>query len=797
MLAWILIYLYFRSHKTEILAKATALINSNVKGTISIKDIDINFPSTFPYVSVNLSEVSIRDSLFAEHGHELLQAKSFLLQSNVFTLLTGKFVISKIQAEHGKIYSYEDSTGYKSSDALKPVDDTEKKQKGNQQINAFRLVDMIVTVDKPVKRKLYIFLIKNLYCKTTNDGDNKVFNIKTDMTIKSLAFNLNKGSFAENQPLTGNFEIVYHNPSKTINLDNIELRIGKDPYVFTGKFNMAGEKQYSLNIKATKASFQKAALLLPINIRRNLDSIYFDKPLSVEADLKGQLLAGIKPVIKVNWVVKDTRITSNFGTFEHTSFNGFFYNAIFDTISHTGENTIIQVNNFSSNWEQIELSSNKIAVTNLFRPVLNCDLRANANLVKLNDLMGSESIEFKDGKIKADVVYSGPIYDSATDAPDINGYATIKDASMVYGPREIALDKFNGELIFKGTDVYFKNIKANAQGNDVSLNITALNLLTFMNSDPSKAQLDASVYAPTIDIENFTSFIGTRKRKARKNSSKAQFSQLAYKLDNLLDKCNIRSDIDADKINFKKFSATNFKANVYLSNEVWALQKAYFNHAGGSIQLNGAIRGGSKDYNPVNITATMTNVDIGKTFSAFNNFGSSSIHARNLEGRLSSQINLTAALLEKAELVPSSLKGSISLSLKDGALNNFEPLESMSVFLLKNRDFSHVNFSEIKNTFDFNGRMINVNRMEIQSNVLSLFLEGLYDMAGKATDLVVQVPLSNLKKRKADYVPENKGANSNAGASIFVKAKSNDKGDIDFSYSLFNNRKNKKEDKKK
>jgi hypothetical protein len=773
------------------------LINNNVKGTISIKDIDINFPATFPYVSVNLEQVSIRDSLYAQHKHELLQAKSFLLQSNLFTLLTGKFVISKIQVEHGNIYSYEDSTGYKSSDALSSNSDPEKTSKSNQQIQAFRLVDMIVTIDKPAKRKLYTFMVKNLYCKINDESDNLLFRVKTDLVVKSLAFNLNKGSFAENQPLTGDFTFDYHRPSKTINFDRIELRIGKEPYYFTGTFNMAGEKQYSLKIQAPKANFQKAALLLPLNIRRNIDSIYFNKSLAVEADLKGQLQAGIKPVIKVNWIVKDTRINSNFGTFEHTNFDGFFYNAIFDTISHTGENSVIQLNNFSSTWEQINLKSNKIAVSNLIRPVLNCDIQANADLLRLNDLMGSESLEFKKGKIKADVVYNGPIYDSATDAPNINGYATINDAAMVYGPREIELDKFNGELIFKGTDVYFKNIKATAQGNNVLLNITALNLLTFMNSDPSKAQLDASVYAPVIDIEKFTSFIGTRKRKQRKNSNKAQFSQLAYKLDNLLDKCNIRSDIDAGKINFKKFSATNFKANIFLSNEVWALQNANFNHAGGSIQLNGAIRGGSKDYNPVNITATMTNVDIAKTFNAFNNFGSASIHAKNLEGRLTSKINLTAAFLEKAELVPSSLKGSISLSLKDGALNNFEPLESMSVFLLKNRDFSHVNFSEITNTFDFNGRMINVNRMEIQSNVLSLFMEGLYDMGGKKTDLVIQVPLSNLKKRKADYVPENKGVNNSAGASIFVKAKSNDKGDLDFSYSLFNNKKNKKESIKK
>lgn len=792
--AWLIVYLYFRSHKQEILQKTITLINNNVHGTITIEDVGIAFPETFPYVSIDLQNVTIHDSLFAKHGHELLNTKRLLLQANPFNFLTGSFTISKIQLEHGNIYLYEDSTGYNSADALKQYKDADsvKKESGSKLINAFRLVDINVIIDKQFKRKLYSFGIKDLNCKINSSGDELLFQVKTNMIINTLAFNLEKGTYAKNQPLTGDFELQYHKPSHTLNFKDIVLNIGKEPYHFTGKFNFVGQKFYTLNINAPQAVFSKAVALLPVSISHNIDSIEFDKTLAVNADLNGQLLPGVKPVVKVNWVIKDSRITSNFGTFEHTNFDGFFYNAIFDSLPHTGENSIIQVNNFTSSWEQVTLNSKKIAVTNLKKPVLNCDLRADAGLVTLNELLASESFEFNKGKIHADVVYSGPIYDSATDAPNINGFATIKDAAMIYGPRDIQFENFNGELIFKGTDVFFKNIKAAAQGNTISLDIAAINLLALMNSDPSKAQLDASVYSPQIDISKFTTLIGGRKQTVRKSKGKPQFKSMSAKIDNLLDKCNIRSDITADKITFKKFIATNFKANVYLSNLVWALQNTSFNHAGGTIKLDGAMRGGSKDYNPVNIKAVMSNLDIGKAFYAFNNFGLSSLNSKNLEGKLSSNINLSAALLDKAELVPSSLKGSISLSLKDGALNNFEPLEKMSVFLLKNRDFSHVNFSEIKNTFDFDGRMVNINRMEIQSTVLSLFMEGLYDMAGKSTDLVIQVPLSNLKKHKADYIPENKGVNSKTGASIFVNAKGNDKGDIDFSYSLFKKKKDKK-----
>src|SRR5205809_7974591 len=87
--AWLFIYLYFRSHKNEILEKTTAFISNRVHGTVVIKDIGLDFPSTFPYVSVNLKDVSIRDSTYDKHGHELLHAERFLLRTNPFKLVTG------------------------------------------------------------------------------------------------------------------------------------------------------------------------------------------------------------------------------------------------------------------------------------------------------------------------------------------------------------------------------------------------------------------------------------------------------------------------------------------------------------------------------------------------------------------------------------------------------------------------------------------------------------------------------------------------------------------------------------
>ena len=74
--------------------------------------------------------------------------------------------------------------------------------------------------------------------------------------------------------------------------------------------------------------------------------------------------------------------------------------------------------------------------------------------------------------------------------------------------------------------------------------------------------------------------------------------------------------------------------------------------------------------------------------------------------------------------------------------------------------------------------------MEIQSTVMSLFVEGIYSKKG-TTDLSIQVPLSNLKKRDDDYNPENIGVNKKTGGGIFLRGKPGEDGNIKFKLDLF------------
>src|SRR5690606_22395554 len=167
------------------------------------------------------------------------------------------------------------------------------------------------------------------------------------------------------------------------------------------------------------------------------------------------------------------------------------------------------------------------------------------------------------------------------------------------------------------------------------------------------------------------------------------------------------------------------------------------------------------------ITAKLDETNIRKVFENFNNFSQRTIGAENLEGNITADVTFNAHLDEAFTVLPQTMQGHLSCVITEGALKNFEPMENMSSFLFKKRDFSDIRFATLHSAFVINGTQLDIDRMEIQSSVITLFLEGRYSFTD-STSLSVQLPLSNLKRRHRNFKPSNVGVDAKVGPSVFL-----------------------------
>ena len=781
---WIGMYIFFMVKKESIRQQLSEEIGDAIHGEFIVKDIGMNFFNLFPNVSLSMKQVEMRDSTWSLHKQSLLKADKILLRINPFSLIGGNVRISKLVIEDALIHMFADTSGYTNEYLFTPKSAKPGNNKKGFHLEEIALKNVRIIRADQQKQKLYDFSFRKFKCEVNEQGDAVELEIKMDGMIHSLAFNTRRGSYAREKSIEGNFDISFDKKKKQLSFENIKLAIDKHPYSLTGLFDFSELKDFRIAIKTDKVQYDKAVTILPQKISDKLSLYSVSQPLNVEAKVEGKMLFRNLPKVTVNAKAPAGTVKSPVGDFTELSFVGQFTNAVVDSLPYEDENSMLTFLDLKGKYEGIPIASKKLTINNLVNPFLRCDLTAETELASFNSLLGSASFDFVAGQASVDIRYAGALMSDTSTS--ISGYMRLDNGSIIYQPRNIKLTGINGRLVFDKEDLFIKDFSAEAQGNKVKIDAVVKNMVNLLVKDPSKLFIDADVNIPSLDLYAFKSMLGTRKRKTI--ATKGKFAKLAENIDRFMDDCSISSRVHAGHLKYKNFVASDLEAAFSMNANKWNIQKVSLKNSDGSINMSGTLTSVADNNNTVQIETEINHVNVSKLFTAFDNFGLTSLHANNIKGILTSKAHLNAVLDDESSLIPSSLHGTMDLSIQNGELIDFDPLQKMAVFVLKKRDFSRVEFAEITNTFEINGQSITINKMEVQSNILGLLVEGIYDIKGKNTDLVVQVPLKYLKKRDAAYVPENQGLDAKTGISLYVRATNGDKGDIDFKYGLFKKR---------
>ncbi len=781
--AWLFLWGYITYNKASILEKVKAGINRQVKGKIEIENLSTNFFYNFPNISIRLSNVSIKDSLWNNHHHDFLKAENIYARLQLFSLFSGKPAVAKVTVENAVIYYYTDTAG--NANLVKTNETDTEKQTGNIPRLVFK--NTRIVFDYPSRNKFHDVELKRMECNIISTYSGQLFKININALVHGLGFNTTKGSYLKEKPFSGDFNLQF-TKSKDILFNNIKLYIDKQPFLFTGNFSTT-KKVFSLGIKTQKIDFKKAISLLTQTTQQKFTAFNILQPVDINAELTGPTLYKTIPLATILFNVKDADIETPAGQFNKCSFAGDFTNEIDAGKARLDDNSKISLQKFTASWENILLTANKIEVSNFLQPFLKCDLHSNFKLVALNDLTESNTMRLIKGNGEMNVNYKGSLTDNDTIATVMDGNILLKDAAVNYLPRNITLDKMQGNFVFKNKDLIIEQLKAQAGTTQLSMNGEVKNLTELIYTYPEKLVLEWTVATPNLDLDDFINFLGKKsKRAANKEPGKNKLIRMANKIDDMLEYGTANLNVQAGRLNYKKFTATNFNTSVSMLQNQIVLNNAKLNHAGGSMSFNGSLTDNGSA-NAVKMQSIITNTDIPALFKSFSNFGQDAITGENMKGQLSGTVNLTANLSDKGIINSNSLASIVKFSVVNGELNNFEPLQKVAASLFKKRDFSSVRFAELNNTLIINGSAISFDKMEIRSNVFTMFVGGVYDTK-KGTDMNIELPLSNLKKIADDEEVIKKGK---TGAKVRLRAKTGDDGKLKVSWNPFNNGKKVKE----
>jgi hypothetical protein len=747
---WIGVTIYVQANKKIILSNITAQLNEGINGTLTIKSMEPALIRGFPGISVLLHNVVLKDSLWSEHKHTLVDARNVYVAINVSSVLDKNPTIKNIEINDGQIYMYTDSAGRRNTDLFKKDNVTTKQEDGKRKrINHIYLNNVLFTNENKMKKKLIRLDIRSFFgdIKYNNAEWKATANLKAN--VKDFILNTTRGSFLKNKYLHANLNLTYNHDAHSLTIPNQNITIGKDKFNVGGNFNFGSKQSFNLQVKAQGILLKDASALLTPNIAVRIDNYKLAKPLDIQATINGGLKRRGDPLIHASWQVKNNTLTASGEIITNCSFTGAFTNQLKTSAGFNDVNSAISFYNMKGEWLDIPFNAESIQIVDLKNPVFSGKFKADFKLAKLNRVFGGQTFSFNKGTAHLNISYKGPYNRNGNSLRYMNGIVRIQDAEANYKPRGMPFKNLAATLNFKGNDLFIQNVKVQSGTTFLTMEGEMRNFANLYYTDPRKILLDWQIKSPQVNLNEFLVFLG--KRKSNVYNDNSTLASISRQLDLMLAQASIRMRIQVARLQYKRFEASRINADITMKEAGIAINNVSLLQGGGSLSVSGNIDQ-SGALNRFGIKSNINNINVQKLFYAFDNFGQTTINDRNLRGSFYGSTNVTGTMRDNGQIVPGSFQGVVQFDIRNGALINFEPLQKVGAFAFPNRDFTNITFSNLKNTFDINGSKVIIRPMRIETSVLNVFLEGIYGFSS-GTNIAVQVPLRNPQKDAliADY----------------------------------------------
>ncbi|MES2847948.1 MAG: AsmA-like C-terminal region-containing protein [Bacteroidota bacterium] len=713
--------------------------------------------------------------------------------------------MKRIFIEDGSFHLFTDSAGYSNKYLLqvKSKNEGEKKSSSHAvEINDISIKNFEVIIEDHKANKEISMLVNEL--DASINGDGKVMDIKMKEKItmkKGLGFNLTNGAYLEKQTVEARWKIQIDKETQTLSFGKTKVKINDHPFTLNGKFVFdKAEPNFAIYLDTKNLPYENVNKIVTAAIKLKTGLVQMKGTVDAQGSVIGSLLPAHEPAVDINWQTTNNTFITPVITFTECSFSGNFMNSVNKDSLHLDPNSRISFSTFQGNWDGVNLSGKNISITNLLEPQLRFVLHSDCKLEALENKFALKDISFKGGEASLDLFYDGPLTKDNSMLQDLEGKLLMRNGVIEYVPRSFTFTDCNGDVGFFKDSISMRKFSCSYLKNKLNIEVDGKNIRRkFVVNDLSQqAVVNCFVNSPYINLQDFNPLFAPVKQRTKTLKAAPTFAATARKIDEVLVNSIIAVQIKAEAVKHQKLEATNFEADIKFHPHHWEVARVSVNLAGGRIVTNGKILHGENSKHTADISTVISNVDVKKLLYAFDNFGQDAITEKNLRGNFSTTASLKAGINNLGRMIPSSLFGTLDFSLKNGAIVNFPPFENMKSFVFKNRDMKNVMFAELKNRMDIKGTDIFINRMEIQSSVGRLFVEGNYGLNGKNTDMLIQVPLSNLSNKSFtdDEAPKNKGTKAKVGMSVWIRAENDETGKVKMKLTLRKKLKDKKMNEK-
>ncbi len=764
--------LILSNRKDKILTEVNTFTKETFKGDIKIGDLNVSSIKYFPSIALEIKDVVVKDSLWADHKNTLIKADLAYAKVFPWAILFGNLEVNNITLKNAVIDIHVDENGYSNLSAFdKRKKKTEKKEKKssflNPTIDKIVLQNVTLSSENELKGKSFSLSINSMKAAVNQVNNGWEARIRLNSRINDLTFKKQNGSFAKGMALNSNLELKYDPDAKNIHITSDNFSLEKNKFTLDANFGIKGNSKFNIKFYHPAIAFKEASAIVSNNIKSKLEKFDLKKPIEVTCTISGDLKVKGTTKIHVLAPVKNNELTAVDQVFTNCSFVGEFTNNYLDNGTFDNFNSAILLRDFKGNFESIPFVTKDLMVLNLKEPIASGSVESAFDIKKLNAFFKDDFLKFTKGSAKFKVKFKSDVVNLKISKPFIEGFITIEPSDFTYVPKNLKFKNNSMSLEFTSDKLIVNNITLGAAESSIDIKGFSNNFMEFYYNHPEKIVLNCNVYSKNLDLKDFTFLTDRSKPKKTSHIKDSNFLRTA------LNSHGISADIKVDRLKHDKFTGEDVIAQIDIVNDQIILKQASIKSCKGSLFIKSRISSGQSG-NPFELLVKASRVDAQDLLRSFDNFGSKTITANTIRGTVYLDLNATGKM-NNGKMVENSMKGDLDFRLNNGAFVNFKPLENIGKYVFPKRDFKNITIDNLEGNVTINNGIMTLEPMELNTSVINLDLAGDYGMKG-GTDLQVDVHLRNPQKDEAEVNREAKEKNRKKGTTIHLNLIDDKKG---------------------
>lgn len=716
--------------KDQIINEFIREANKSLSTPVKPGKIEVSWFEDFPNLSIVFHDVYVEDS--HEGQYPLLTAEVISFQLNALEAWRGKYTIKGMQIKNSETILKIDTKGKNNYTIL--------KEKGNDgggaaigfELKNVKLINTKVRYSDLRARQEYIFSSDRLTASIKSMND--IYNINADGNLTTEKLKIDKTELFNGKSFSISSKLVYDDLNKNLLINPSELILKQSTFTVEGNYYWKDRSLINLKATGKNTDIQTLLSLLPESTAKSFERYQSEGDMYFNAELKGEIGRNTSPSLSVDFGFQNATLfhPEYKSRIEEANIEGSFAS------SHVADPTkaVLVLKNIQGKLNGEQFTAN-LVVNNFTDSDVILNFKGKLDAASVFDFYPVGNISDVSGSLMADVSFEGRLswLRSKTTArkATTQGSIELQNMGLSYGKEKVSIQNLRGVLQFNNNDLALSNVSGKLGNSDVLLNGFFKNVITFLLFEDQPIGIETDLTSSFLDLDElFALTFGNNKTDA----PEYEFS-ISRNL-NLNFNCNVRA------LRYRRFHANDVKGDLLIKNEMAVSRNVMLKSMGGNMSFSGIVDAKNKKAIDVVSTFRLNGIHIDSVFYVFENFNQNFIEDKHLKGQGDADVNMEMTLKPNLRLFPETLIADIGVTIKNGQLNNFEPLKKLNKYL-DDEGLDRVRFSDLKNEIHIENKNIYIPQMEVRTNVTSMRISGTHTF-DQRIDYRVVTPLRSIKK---------------------------------------------------